>query len=88
MKTVFEWSAHPELLNNVQHQVVLANLKPLHKLNRQIVGHNSSDRQDRKCIRCDLNGIEDTFHIVLVSHGYISLTKLHSKYVSKSMYVF
>ena len=35
--------------------------------------HNTIDRHDWKCIRCNLNDIEDGFHFVLVCLDYINL---------------
>ena len=45
--------------------------------------HNTIDRQDRKCIRCNLNNIEDECHFVLVSPDYINLRNAYiPKYYS------
>ena len=44
-----------------------------HKLNIKIGRHNKNDKQDRKCIICNLNDIEDEFHFVLVCPDYINL---------------
>jgi len=54
-----------------------------HKLNIVIGRHNTIDRQDRKCIRCNLNNIEDECHFVLVSPDYINLRNAYiPKYYS------
>ena len=66
----------------VHHYTCLENLKQFlsghlrlssHKLNIEIGRHNNIDRQDRKCIICNLNDIEDEFHFVLVCPDYINL---------------
>ena len=44
-----------------------------HKLNIEIDRHNKIDRQDRTCISCNSNDIEDEFHFVLVCPDYINL---------------
>ena len=55
-----------------------------HKLNTCIeiaIGrHDSIDRQDRKCIRCDLNDIQGEFHFVLVCPDYINLRQFKGSY--------
>ena len=54
-----------------------------HKLNIEIGRHNNIDRQDRKCIICNLNDIEDEFHFVLVCPDYINLRNAYiPKYYS------
>ena len=50
-----------------------------HKLNIEIGRHNSIDRQDKTCIRCNLNDIEDEFHFVLVCPDYIYLRNAYSQ---------
>ena len=53
------------------------------KLNIEIGRHNKIDRQDRKCIRCNLNDIEDEFHFVLVRPDYVNLRNAYiPKYYS------
>ena len=54
-----------------------------HTLNIEIGRHNKIDRQDRKCIRCNSNDIEDEFHFVLVCPDYINLRNAYiPKYYS------
>ena len=54
-----------------------------HKWNIEIGRHNKIDRQDRKCIRCNLNDIEDEFHFVLVRPDYVNLRNAYiPKYYS------
>ena len=53
------------------------------KLNIEIGRHNKIDRQDRKCVRCNLNDIEDEFHFVFVCPDYINLRNAYiPKYYS------
>ena len=42
-------------------------------MNIEIGRHNKIDRQDGKCIICNLNDIEDEFHFVLVCPDYTNL---------------
>ena len=73
LKTVFEQAAYLNQLHNVKYRHILAKLRlSSHKLNIEIGRHNKIDRQDRKCIRCNLNDIEDEFHIVLICPDYIN----------------
>ena len=73
-KTVFGRSAYLHQLHNVKYRHILANLRlSSHKLNIEIGRHNTIDRQDRTCIRCNLNDIEDEFHFVLVCQECINL---------------
>ena len=45
--------------------------------------HNTIDRHDWKCIRCNLNDIEDEFHFVLACPDYINLRNAYiPKYYS------
>ena len=83
-KTAFERSAYLNQLNNVKYRHILAKLRfSSSKLNIEIGGHNKIDRQDRKCIRCNLNDIEDEFHFVLVCPDYINLRNAYiPKYYS------
>ena len=56
-----------------------------HKLNIEIGRHSKIDRQDRKCIRCNLNDIEDEFHSVLVCPDYINVRNAYiPKYYSNN----
>jgi len=73
-KTVFEQSAYLHQLHNVKYRHILDKLRlSSHKLNIEIGRHNTIDRQDRKCIRFNLNDIEDEFDFVLVCPDYINL---------------
>ena len=73
-KTIFERSAYLNQLHNVKYRHILATLRlSSHKLNIEIGRHNKIERQDRKCIRCNSNHIEDEFHFVLVCPDYINL---------------
>ena len=57
-KTVRERSAYLNQLHNVKYGHILAKLRlSSHKLNIEIGRHKTIDRQDRKCIRCNLNHI-------------------------------
>ena len=72
-KTVFERSAYLDQLYYVKYRHILAKLRSSYKLNIEIGRHNTIDRQDKKCIRCNLNDIEDEFHFILVCPDYINL---------------
>ena len=53
-KIVFERSAYLNQLHNVKYRHILANLRfSGHKLNIEIGRHNTIDRHDKKCIRCN-----------------------------------
>ena len=76
-KTALERSTYLNQLHNVKYRHILAKLRlSSHKLNIEIGRHNKIDRQDRKCIRCNSNDIEDEFHFVLVCPDYINLRML------------
>ena len=82
LKTVFELSAYINKLHNVKYFLVKLRLSS-HKLNKEIGRHNTIDRQDIKCIICNLNDIEDEFHIVLICPDYINLRNAYiPKYYS------
>jgi len=72
-RTVFERSAYLDQLYYVKYRHILAKLRSSYKLNIEIGRHNKIDRQDKKCIRRNLNDIEDEFHFVLVCPDYINL---------------
>ena len=73
-KTVFERSSYLHQLHTVKYRHILALFRlSSHKLNIEIGRYNKIDRQDRRCIRCNLNDIEDEFHFVLVCPDYINL---------------
>ena len=77
IKTVCERSAYLNQLHNVEYRL------SSHKWNIEISRHHTIDRQDRKCIRCNLNDIEDEFHFVLVCPDYINLRNAYiPKYYS------
>ena len=64
-KTALERSTYLNQLHNVKYIHILAKLRlSSHKLNIEMGRHNQIDRQDRKCIRCNSNDIEDEFHFV------------------------
>jgi len=72
LKTVFERSAYLNQLHNVKYRHILAKLRlSSYKLNIEIDRHITIDRQYKKCIRCNLNDIEDVFHFILVCPDYI-----------------
>ena len=83
-KTALERSTYLNQLHNVKYIHILAKLRlSSHKLNIEIGRHNKIDRQDRKCIRCNSNDIEDEFHFVLVCPDYINLRNAYiPKYYS------
>jgi len=66
-RTVFERSAYLDQLYYVKYRHILAKLRSSYILNIEI------GRQDKKCIRRNLNDIEDEFHFVLVCPDYINL---------------
>lgn len=76
IKLNFEKSAYISQLDNPKYRNILAKLHlSSHKLNIEIGRHNNVPRQDRKCTLCNLNDIEDEFHVVLKCPIYIHIRK-------------
>ena len=66
LKPVFERSSYLDIVDNKKHRNIIAKLRlSSHKLSIETGRHQNIDRDQRKCILCNLNDIEDEFHFVL-----------------------
>jgi len=66
LKPVFERSSYLDIVDNKKHRNIIAKLRlSSHKLFIETGRHQNIDRDQRKCILCNLNDIEDEFHFVL-----------------------
>ena len=81
LKINFEISDYLLCLRNVKNRIVLSRLRlSSHKLAIEKGRHLNVERNQRKCIYCDLNEIEDEFHFILMCPKYVDL---RNKYINK-----
>jgi hypothetical protein len=84
IKTCFNQSSYLMLLENTKYRNILAKLRlSSHKLNIELGRYNNIPRNERKCILCNLNDIEDEFHFVLKCPVYADLRR---QYIPKYYY--
>jgi hypothetical protein len=76
LKPVFERSVYIDIVENKKHRNIIAKLRlSSHKLFIETGRHQNIVRDQRKCVLCNLNDIEDEYHFVLTCPYYADVRK-------------
>ena len=79
LKQVFEKSAYLDILNNNKYRNTIAKIRlSSHKLCIETGRHQNIVRNQRKCLLCNLNDLEDEYHFILICPFY---THFRNEYI-------
>jgi len=74
LKPIFERSAYLDIVENKKHRNIIAKLRlSSHKLLIETGRHQNIVRDQRKCVLCNLNDIEDEYHFVIKCPYYADI---------------
>lgn len=92
MKLSFEMAPYLLKIKNIKYRNAIAKIRlSSHQLYIESGRHRNIERNDRKCILCKSNDLEDEYHFTLVCQVFDDLRKEYLKpyyYVKPSMYKF
>ena len=77
-KCTFDRADYLQVLENRKNRNVIAKLRlSSHKLFVETGRHRQIPRQDRKCILCNIDDVEDEYHVILICPFYNNIRITH-----------
>ena len=84
IKPTIDMSIYLEKLTNVKHRRAISKIRlSSQNLNIELGRHRQIERNNRKCTFCDLDELEDEYHIILKCPQY---GDIRTKYIKKYYY--
>ena len=78
IKCTFDRADYLQVLENRKNRNVIAKLRlSSHKLFVETGRHRQIPRQDRKCILCNIDDVEDEYHVILICPFYNNVRNTH-----------
>ena len=78
IKCTFDRADYLQVLENRKNRNVIAKLRlSSHKLFVETGRHRQIPRQDRKCILCNIDDVEDEYHVILICPFYNNIRNTH-----------
>ena len=78
IKCTFDREDDLQVLKNKKFRNVIAKLRlSSHKLFVETGRHRQIPRQDRKCILCNIDDVEDEYHVILICPFYNNIRNTH-----------
>ena len=89
IKCTFDRADYLQVLENRKNRNVIAKLRlSSHKLFVETGRHRQIPRQDRKCILCNIDDVEDEYHFMLICPFYNNIRITHIPSLFKFVQLF